>query len=98
MQKNRPLYTTGFWKMCCCVRKTIIAHFLFPVNMREVKTLIVDNIRALCEKRGISIWALERATGIGNGVIARWSNSFPSVKNLKLVADYFGVTVDSLLE
>lgn len=60
--------------------------------------MIVDNIRALCEKKGISIWALERTLGIGNGIIARWSNSSPSTKNLKLVADYFGVPLDDLLK
>ena len=84
--------------MCCCVRKTIIAHFLFPVNSREVKTLIANNIRKLCQKNNTSIWALERATGIGNGVIARWEHSSPGVMKLKLVADYFGVTVDDLLK
>lgn len=60
--------------------------------------MILDNIRKLCEKKGVSIWAVERATGIGNGVIARWENSSPRVENLKLVADYFGVTVDELLK
>lgn len=60
--------------------------------------MIIDNIRELCEKKGVSIWAVERATGIGNGVIARWENSSPRVENLKLVADYFGVTVDDLLK
>lgn len=60
--------------------------------------MIIDNIRELCEKKGVSIWAVERATGIGNGVIARWENSSPRVENLKLVADYFGVTVDELLK
>lgn len=60
--------------------------------------MILDNIRKLCEKKGVSLWAVERATGIGNGVIARWENSSPRVENLKLVADYFGVTVDDLLK
>lgn len=60
--------------------------------------MIIKNIRELCEKNGVSIWAVERATGIGNGVIARWENSSPRVENLKLVADYFGVTVDDLLK
>jgi transcriptional regulator with XRE-family HTH domain len=60
--------------------------------------LIVDNIRNLCKKRGITLWALEKATGIGNGVIARWENSSPRVENLKLVADYFGVSIDDLLK
>lgn len=60
--------------------------------------MIVDNIRALCEKNGTSIWAIERALGIGNGIIARWATSSPRVENLKLVADYFGVTIDELLK
>lgn len=59
--------------------------------------MIADNIRALCEKNGTNIHAVERATGLGNGVIARWSTSSPRVENVKLVADYFGVTVDDLL-
>lgn len=60
--------------------------------------MIVENIRTLCESKGTSIWALERTLGIGNGAIARWSTSSPRVDNLKLVADYFGVTVDELLK
>ena len=60
--------------------------------------MIVENIRTLCERKGTSIWALERTLGIGNGIIARWSTSSPRIENLKLVADYFGCTVDELLK
>ncbi len=59
--------------------------------------MIVNNIRRLCNERGISFWALERATGIGNGVIAKWENKSPRIDTLQKVADYFGVTVDDLL-
>lgn len=59
--------------------------------------MLVDNIQRLCDAKGITFWALERATGIGNGVIAKWVNTNPRVNSLKKVADYFGVTVDSLL-
>ncbi len=59
--------------------------------------MVFDNILELCKKRGITIAKLERETGIGNGTISRWNSSSPSVKNLKAVADYFGVTMDSLL-
>jgi len=58
---------------------------------------MVEKIRALCREHGTSLWALERQLGIGNGVIARWSKSSPRVETVKLVADYFGVTVDELL-
>lgn len=59
--------------------------------------MVFDNILELCKKRGITIAKLERETGIGNGTISRWNSSSHSVKNLKAVADYFGVTMDSLL-
>ena len=59
--------------------------------------MIVDNIRALCEQSNMTIAALERAVGIGNGVIARWNNTTPRLDKAKAVADYFGVTLDSLV-
>lgn len=59
--------------------------------------MILDNIRTLCKEKGTTIRAVERDTGLGNGVIARWDTSSPRVENVKLVADYFGVTVDELL-
>lgn len=61
--------------------------------------MIVDNIRRLCEEHNTSIWALERALGIGNGVIGKWAkgSDSPRVGTLRKVADYFGVTVDELL-
>ena len=59
--------------------------------------MIWDEIRTLCKEKGTTIRAVERDTGLGNGVIARWDTSSPRVENVKLVADYFGVTVDELL-
>lgn len=59
--------------------------------------MLVENIRALCKGRELTLAELERKTGIGNGVIARWATSSPRVDNLAKVADYFGVTVDDLL-
>ena len=59
--------------------------------------MIVNNIRALCEQRNMTIAALEREVGIGNGVIARWNDKNPRLDKAKAVADYFGVTVDDLL-
>lgn len=59
--------------------------------------MILDNIRTLCKEKGTTIRAVERDTGLGNGVIARWDTSSPRVENVKLVADYFDVTVDELL-
>ena len=59
----------------------------------------VSIIRAKCTERGITIAQLEKTLHLGNGMIAKWEGSVygPSVKNIKKVADYFGVTVDELL-
>lgn len=59
--------------------------------------MIYKNIASLCRKTGISISKLEKETGLGNGTIGRWEKSSPTVAKVKAVADYFGVTVDSLL-
>lgn len=59
--------------------------------------MILENIRALCKEREISLFALEKATGIGNGTIARWNESSPRIDSLQAVADFFGVTVNDLL-
>ena len=59
---------------------------------------ILRNIKRRCELQFITIAELERKTGIGNGVIARWSYGRPRVDLLKKVADYFGCTVDDLLK
>lgn len=59
--------------------------------------MILYNIVRLCKEKGISIAKLERETGLGNATIRGWDVSSPTVEKLKMVADYFGVTVDSLL-
>lgn len=64
---------------------------------KEAIKLDIEKIKRLCKERGISIRALEQTLGMGNGVIGKWSNSSPRVDTAKLVADYFGITVDDLL-
>lgn len=59
--------------------------------------MLLNNVKRLCDQRGISIWALEKAVGAGNGTIGKWGASSPRVETIKKVADYFGVTVDELL-
>ncbi len=59
--------------------------------------MIYTKIAQLCKQRGISISKLEKEVGIGNGTIGRWEKSSPTVESIKKVADYFGVSVDSLI-
>lgn len=58
---------------------------------------LVEKIKLLCNEQKISIAELERKTGISNGQIRKWDNSTPGVDKLKLIADYFNVSVDYLL-
>lgn len=60
--------------------------------------MILENIRRLCQAQGISIARLEKVLGLGNATIRNWSVSSPSAEKLKKVADYFGTTVDDLLQ
>lgn len=59
--------------------------------------MLLENITALCRKRNISIARLEREVGLGNATVRGWKESSPSADNLKKVADYFGVSMDSLV-
>lgn len=59
--------------------------------------MIATRIKELCKREKVSIHALEKAVGLGNGSISRWDHSEPGVMKLKAVADYFGVTVDYLI-
>lgn len=57
-----------------------------------------NKIKTLCKKNNVSITRVEKETGLSNGAIGKWKDSIPTVDKLKKVADYFGVTIDELLE
>lgn len=59
---------------------------------------LYEKIQRLCDNRKITIAALERECGLGNATVKKWSNSVPSGDRLSKVADYFGVSVDYLLD
>ncbi len=59
--------------------------------------MIFGNVNKLCKEHGINISNLEKTCGLGNGTIAEWENRNPRVDRLKLVADFFGVTIDELM-
>lgn len=60
--------------------------------------MIVDNIKRLCSQENITINKLEASVGLGVNTIYKWASCSPSVANLKLVANFFGCTVDDLLK
>lgn len=61
----------------------------------SVKQVVIG----LIESRGISKRKVETDTGIANGAIGKWDdNTLPDSKTLLSIADYFGVSLDYLLE
>lgn len=58
---------------------------------------LVSNIKKLCSQRNISIPLLEETMGFGSGAIYKWDTNKPGIDKVQKVADYFGVSVDSLI-
>lgn len=60
--------------------------------------MLLNKIKKLCDDNKISIAELERNLGFGNGSIRRWLDGNPSINSLRKVAEYFGVTIQYLVE
>lgn len=60
--------------------------------------MILEKVKKIADKQGISIAALEKAANIGNGTIRRWSTSSPNLDSLKAVAKVLHVEVNELIE
>lgn len=58
---------------------------------------LVERIKALCQARGITLNQLEKAIGL-KSTISRWEDHDPSIGKVRLVAQYFGVTVSDLID
>ncbi|WMI81896.1 helix-turn-helix domain-containing protein [Anaerotignum sp. MB30-C6] len=56
-----------------------------------------DRIKSLCKKHGISVNRLEQELDIAKGSLCKMNTSKPSVERAQKIADYFGVTVDYLM-
>ena len=60
--------------------------------------MVYDNVRELCLRNKISVSKLEKEVGLGNATVRNWKKSNPTVRTLRVVADYFDVSVDDLLK
>lgn len=60
--------------------------------------MIYEKVKKLASKNGVSINQLEKDLGFSSSSISKWNNSDPTSSKLKQVAEYFGVTMDYLLE
>lgn len=57
-----------------------------------------ETVRKLCSDAGISARQLELTLGFGNGYVGKLDKSMPNTRTLQRIADYFGVSVNDLLE
>lgn len=58
---------------------------------------VFERIENLRKSKGISQGKLEKELGFSNGSISKWKNSTPTPERLQKLADYFGVSMDYLL-
>lgn len=58
---------------------------------------LLDNIKLLCKKRGISQRKMEQDIGISNGASSKWGTSCPSGDVLQKLSSYFNVSINYLM-
>ena len=58
--------------------------------------MIYDNIKAIADKKGLSIAEIEKRAQIGNGIIGKWKESAPNVDSLVKVAKVLNVSINTL--
>lgn len=63
----------------------------------EKELTVLDRVKGLAKKQGISIVELEEKLGFGRNSLYAWKNKMPSNDKLIKVADFFHVSVDYLL-
>ena len=56
-----------------------------------------DQIKKLCDERGIAVTALEKELGFGRGSIGKMRTVRPSADRIQKIADYFGVSFSYLM-
>lgn len=59
--------------------------------------LLVNNIKKVCTENNMTVTTLEKRLGFSPSLISRWKNNIPSVDKIVDIADFFDVTIDSLL-
>ena len=63
-----------------------------------MESILYTRIKELCESRGISMAKLSEDLGIAASLIRKWKKTTsPSVDRVKMIAEYFGVSVDYLI-
>ena len=58
---------------------------------------LLDKVKALCQKQGVSQRKMEQDIGISNGASSKWGNSPPSIEVLQKLSVYFKVPLHYFL-
>lgn len=56
-----------------------------------------ERVKQLCKEKGVSMNAAESEMGLAKGYISKLGNSNPNQKTLQKMSEYFGVSVEYLI-
>ena len=59
--------------------------------------MLYDNVKSICEEKGIPISKLEDDLQFPRSYICKWNKNEPGIRKVQKVADYLGVTIEELL-
>lgn len=59
---------------------------------------LLENIKVLSAQRKITIAELERKLNLSQGSIRKWDTINPGIDKVQMVADYFQVSIDELMD
>ena len=60
--------------------------------------MLYDNVKRICEKKGLSVGSIEKALNFSNGSICKWNESEPGIRKVQKVAEYLEVSIEELLK
>lgn len=60
--------------------------------------MLYDNVKKICEEKGITIMQLEQELEFPRSYIYKWNNNEPGIRKVQKVADYLGVPIEKLLK
>lgn len=70
------------------------------IMLRRCKLYMYDTFKKLMDERGLTSYRVSLDTGIPQTTLSDWKNgrSKPKVDKLKILADYFGVSLETFVE
>lgn len=60
--------------------------------------MLYDNVKTICDEKGVSVGRMEKDLGLSNGSVCKWNDNEPGIRKVQKVADYLGVPIEKLLE